>query len=306
MKESGGEHTIVVYLDVYWGVNFGMNLLVLWIFSKLIHVRIRLVRLCLAAVIGATGAVVLLLLPIRGGIASLLLFHVPVSVGMLQIALPYRGFRHFIGDIAGFYLTAFLTGGILTFLYSNMNVGYVIWELKQKQVYDGMSLWMLIKCITFLLLIVSPFLRYMRAYRRKAGCFCQVEIHYGQKKVKGTGFLDTGNHLREPYSKDPVLIGEWEWLSALFTEGQLHFIRQNAGMEKLEEMDDQENYVPLMFIPFHSVGKMNGILPGIRMDRVITGENRKAIQHENVIVAFYQGSLSADREYQILLHNELT
>lgn len=100
-------------------------------------------------------------------------------------------------------------------------------------------------------------------------------------KIDCIGILDTGNRLYEPIRGVPVAVLE----SALFPE--------------------KERGLPKAVIPFHSLGCPNGMLYGYAArDVVLTpvGEEAPALSMEGMLVALYDGRLSAEGSYQLLLH----
>lgn len=95
------------------------------------------------------------------------------------------------------------------------------------------------------------------------------------------GMLDTGNRLYEPIRGVPVAVLE----SALFPEG--------------------ERGLPRAVIPFHSLGCPNGLLYGYAAKDVILtpiGGEEPSLSMEGMLVALYDGRLSAEGSYQMLLH----
>jgi len=56
------------------------------------------------------------------------------------------------------------------------------------------------------------------------------------------------------------------------------------------------------FIPFHSVGKENGLLEGITFDCVSIQWQNKRLKFYDVIAASTKGSLYKGKEYQVIFH----
>ena len=62
-----------------------------------------------------------------------------------------------------------------------------------------------------LLLLISPIILYKyikseRNYKINYSNYYDIDIYYNDVKVSGTGFLDTGNKLKDPYFHKPIIL----------------------------------------------------------------------------------------------------
>lgn len=96
--------------------------------------------------------------------------------------------------------------------------------------------------------------------------------------------FDTGNTLTEPFSGKPVCIIEREICDNVIKE---------AGPECFK------------VIPFHSVGQEHGILKGLEIDELIIWAGEKKIVQKQAVIALYEGCLSKDKSFQMILHHSL-
>ena len=68
----------------------------------------------------------------------------------------------------------------------------------------------------------------------------------------------------------------------------------------------REEYISrLKVIPFSSLGKQNGMLLGIKADKVIIKSDEEEKENDNVIIGIYDKSLTKRGEYRALLGIEL-
>ena len=58
-------------------------------------------------------------------------------------------------------------------------------------------------------------------------------------------------------------------------------------------------------IPYHSIGKDNGILEGYEIDTIKVKGNECEKQYDKVIVAVFKGKVSKGGSYQMILPPEL-
>ena len=134
-----------------------------------------------------------------------------------------------------------------------------------------------------LLLMITGFL-YKSQKERKENVLYQVEITEQGKSIEVTALLDTGNCLKEPFSKKPVSI---------------------VNKEQVEELWKLRRPEKSKVIPFYSVGKEHGILPGMEVERIVIRKGEECVTVQRPIVAVYEGVLSQNKRYQMILHREL-
>lgn len=115
--------------------------------------------------------------------------------------------------------------------------------------------------------------------------------HYYEVKLLGYGneitlkaLSDTGNSLKEPISGKPVSIVE---------EGLL---------EQLTDIKLPERF---RVIPYHSVGRNNGIMEGYEIPEMIIEGDKEKIRYKKVIVGISKTRLSSNGKYQMILHPDL-
>lgn len=127
------------------------------------------------------------------------------------------------------------------------------------------------------------------AFRLKERWKCQTQNIYQvtlvwngvQKELKG--LRDTGNQLRDPYFKRPVTVAEYDAVKELFNQK-----------------------TKVLWIPYHSIGKPHGWMPGIQLDYLLmqTEEGQRKIEHP--IVAISKERVSVKGRYQLILPDALT
>lgn len=115
--------------------------------------------------------------------------------------------------------------------------------------------------------------------------------HYYEVKLLGYGneitlkaLSDTGNSLKEPISGKPVSVVE---------EGLL---------EQLKDVKLPERF---RAIPYHSVGKDNGIMEGYEIPELVIEGDKGKIRWQKVIVGISKTRISASGKYQMILHPDL-
>lgn len=112
----------------------------------------------------------------------------------------------------------------------------------------------------------------------------RVKIMEQGKYVEVIALLDTGNCLKDPFSKKPVSI---------------------VNKEQLKEIWELRKPEKSKIIPFYSVGKEGGILQGMEVEGMVICKGEERIMIQRPIIAVYEGILSQNKRYQMILHREL-
>ena len=114
--------------------------------------------------------------------------------------------------------------------------------------------------------------------------------------------IDTGNLLKEPITGMPVMVVEQEKMANLIPE-----IVQNAEKiieGKIEDISEK-HITKLRVIPFCSLGKQNGMLLGIKPDKITIKFEEEEKQEEKVMIGLYPKELTKNGAYHALIGLEL-
>ena len=109
----------------------------------------------------------------------------------------------------------------------------------------------------------------------------EVQIIRKNRKVSIKALLDTGNVLREPISGRPVSIIEKDVYDELHCEELLEKCR---------------------VIPYRSIGREHGLMKGIEVDELVIWEGKEPHIQKDAMVALYEGKLTTNGSYQMILH----
>ena len=124
--------------------------------------------------------------------------------------------------------------------------------------------------------------------------YCNVKIYLKEKYVDITAIIDTGNFLREPITKMPVIVVEKEKLKDIFPNNILDNIDSIINGDNIHL---GEFSAKIRAIPFKSLGKENGLLLGIKVDNVKIYYEDMEHKITDVIVGIYNGKLSKNGKY---------
>lgn len=281
----------VVYADLSFLVNFVMDLALLWITARWSQSRVYYGRLLLASLLGALyGTGVLFeawrwfyVLPIK----------VAVSLLMLWVCFKPLGWEKWKKLIVFFYLGSFLaTGFLLALPYLS---SYTRPLLKMRW------LWW-VSGLAGLIVIAYCGERYI-VQRVLTGLLrFQVTLKFDDKVCRGTGFVDTGNALRDPLTRRPVIVAEYGLIRDCLPREVCRTLDMGRGEEDfLGAILSSDWASRIRVIPYRSVGRRHGMMVGLRADEVLLNVGKDEIKHRDLVVGIFHDQLSNDNSYRMLV-----
>ena len=251
-----------LYIDVFFMVNFMMDTILLLIVRRLIGSHVSYKRIYLGAMAGAMLTCLIIAVPISYEIVKIILFHGVVNIVMIQTGIGTGWSRELLIAWIYLYISSFLVGGIFQFLSQYIRVGSLFFLLAVISYYAVNAVLELLEYILI-----------QRNYR------CQVLLCKGNRKLQVHALIDTGNRLRDVVTDQPVHIIDQNTAKKIFSKEDLRMVR---------------------FIPYHSIGKDEGIMPLVTLDRICILK-RKRHWIEKPLVAVCEGVLTDD-QYQMILN----
>lgn len=190
---------MTVYLDVLLLSNFWADYALLRACGKLSGAPLRGLRLTLGGLLGAVGALAVLLPPLP--LPVCMLGRALLALLMTLAAFGYHGMRRLIRQTCLFYLLSLLFAGAVYLLLSRMQpAGFYTQNTVQ---YADLSLTVLLAG-TAAAAAVSSFCARRGGSLRK-GTY-RLHLRIGGCDLSMPALLDTGNTLRDAYSGMPVIV----------------------------------------------------------------------------------------------------
>ncbi len=258
-----------LYIDVLFLINFLMDYILLLIAHRILKCSATHGNICLGALTGAFLTCVVVIWN-QNNIINFILFHGVINFLMIIIGLKIRGKRKCMRAFFTLYISGFLVGGVFEYVYQY--VGAYI---------EVGSVFLIIAIACYY--IASGLLNILMKLLRFGEYYCQVILILGEKECKTQAIVDTGNHLTDYLTGKAVSVIGKETAQKLFG---------NSLPEKIR------------FIPYHSIGKNQGVIPVFTLDRMcIEGEEREWI--ENPLIGISDTNISANEEYDMILNPEV-
>ena len=301
-KEGGYMQQIVIYGDVLFCINFVMDFLLLWATAKFGKYATTFSRLCAAAFVGAIYGVGMLI-PAWNS-AYHIYYKLLFPVLLFGIAFGPLRLKRLVQGVVYFYGIGFAMGGAAL-------GGSALWQ-QHVPVMTGGSWWssLPIGVLVFAGLVALGLgfcgIRYVKRNWHRQNFLIPADIILNGKKGKLTVLLDTGNELREPLSKTPVLVVEYHTVRHLFPAHICFLLDKYLAEDVTKIFTECKDGIwtrRMKLIPFQSIGREHGMLLGIQPDQVVL-YGKETVQTKDVIVAISNYSLGK-RGYQGIANTDI-
>lgn len=272
--------TYNLYIDELFLINLAMDCLVLSVAGKAMKRRGSLFKILLGSSVGALWAVVAAVfkIPLFFELAAT---YVIVPAVMVSISFALKRLGEIARMTVCLYLVTIMAAGAMEALYQHTKAGYYIELILMGNSREAMPLYRLLFLAAGIYFGLRYSLHILVEARGKAKYLYEVTLHYRGKEKTVTALLDTGNRLYEPVTRQPV-----------------HVVTYGALRDICESVSS------VIYIPFGSVGKKSGVMPGIFLDEMEVRQGDEVRVIKKPLVAVCSGVLSADEQYQMLLHED--
>lgn len=290
---------MTIYLDIILCENLLMNYIILFATYVIIKPKTKYpqIRMILSSLLGSIYAIIVYLNILS--IYTNLLAKITLSVVMVYIAFAPPNVKQLLKQILIFYLVSFIFGGCtfaLIYFLKPENV-----EMKNG-VFVGMypiRVGLIAGVIAFIITQIA--FKINKSKLNNKNTFIEIELYNKNKMTKARALLDSGNMLKEPISQKPVIVVEKTTLSKIIPEEILDYIEKIVGGDDQEKNEMQEYLSKIRMVPFMSLGKENGMLIGIRLDKIKINTEDIRLEKENIIAGIYEKKLTKDNKYNALI-----
>lgn len=285
---------MTLYVDIIFMENVFMNSIILLATGIILKDSMKIVRNLIGSTIGALYAIIIYVSNIA--IYSNIILKILLSFVIVYISFKPANLKSFLKHVVIFYLTSFTFGGVAfallyfvrpeDILYQN---GVLIGTYPIKMILAGGILGFIIITIAF---------KNIKSKLSKQDMFCDVNLKLEEKTLSFKAIIDTGNFLRDPISKAPVIIVEKETLKGFLPAeivDNTHDIINGKNVE-LGAFSQR-----IRVIPFKSLGKENGLILGFKLNNALIEYQDIEYRAKNVIIGIYNGKLSRSGKYNALV-----
>ena len=281
---------MTVYLDIILIENILMNYIILFATGFIQKIQMKQVRLIISGSFGGIYAILsyLNIIPIY----SYFFMKILLSIIMIYIAFSVQNIKKMLKSVILFYLSSFVMGGCALALLYLIRPENIMFKNGVLVGTYPIKITIIAGAVGFILVQIAFSIN--KRQLNKKDMIGKLEISINKRKAEFRAYIDSGNMLKEPITKEPVIIVEKEKLQNLINID----LEQMLGGEGLND-----NKLKFRIIPFNSIGNQNGILIGIKPDFVkITFDDIEKYA-ENVIIGLYDKKIN--KNYNALIGLEL-
>lgn len=297
---------MTLYLDVIWLLNFCIDLLLLQLTGFILKRSVSKRRLISGALI-ASAFIFFLFTPISG-----VMYHplakLAYSIVIVLTVFGYKRFRAFVQVLFMFYFVTFMIGGGMFALHYFMQGSGTILNgiARHATPFGDVFSWAFVligfPCLWF---FSKQRIGNIKAKKIRYDQVAAVEIEVDNMRIEAKGFIDSGNHLHDPITKTPVMILQLESFREYFPELLVQRAKEpEALFEGGKEMPPEwENRIRL--IPYRGVGHRNSFLLAFKPDSVKIQQGEEIYVCKKVFVGLNEDRLSAEEEFNAIVHPKL-
>lgn len=261
-----------LYADVIFLNNFTMDFLLLTILRKIMKLKKRKGGIFLASFMGAGYALAITIFPLPGALIQIVTTYVLMSTALVRVAFSIESRRERVKVIMGLYLSAAVMAGF--FQYADQLIDGIGWNRLPMLIYVLTA----VGCFFLICFLWET----VKITEQEQAHLYAVEVFYQGRSKQMTAWLDTGNRLTEPCSNRPVSVVSADSCRELF-----------------------QTVAGVLYIPYQSVGKKDGVLPTVRVDRMEIEMKGRKVTVEQPFLAISKEALSPNNDYQMLLNEKI-
>lgn len=288
-----------LYIDIFFVVNFIMDLLLVLIVKKVLRLKSSVLRMTVAAALGAVGICIFILLPVRNHLLVQLAWYVGMYVAMTFVGFGRQGRRAFIKCLIYMYGISYLISGIYVQCANRIRHFHLL----------------CISAVGIYMLYSGGICIYRRLYFKQE-FICPVTLEIHQKTWKFQGLWDTGNRLQTPYTGKGITVIGYEDIQQCLSDPikeqirQIHLFEQTNKNSSLESQSDScgnwEYNTSVKMIPYRTVGKSLGFLPVIEADKLYVERQGAVLEFVRPLLGIAENQVCSSGRYQMILTTDGT
>lgn len=291
---------MTVYIDIVLIENLCMNYIILFATGYILKVKIKHIRIIISALIGGLYSILAYAQILE--IYSNIFMKIILSIVMVYLSFNSKNIKQLAKQITIFYLVSFVFGGCSFALLYFIRPQEVFIKNGSFVGTYPIKIALLGGIVGFTITVIA--FKIVKYRMQKKDMYCDITIFMEGKSITTKAIIDTGNMLKDPISRIPVIVVEKAILNDLIPYKILNNIEKIIeGSVDNQNYNEQElNYMSkFRVIPFTSLGKQNGLLLGIKADKVIVDIDIGEKEIKNIIVGIYDKKLSQTNKYNALI-----
>lgn len=255
-----------IYIDSLFVLNLGMNLYLLELTNCILHHTATWKKIMMGSLCGSVLSVIPLFLPVN--------LVTAVAAGFI-LSVPCMVLVTFRLQNAGAFLQLLEVLSVMTIVLGAV-LQYALQRIPSALHTTALGV---------LLTGAVCFLGIRRLLQKKnTVCECKVTLRNHKEQIKVNALVDTGNSLIEPISGAPVAVLDKSVFENLFLK---------------------EKPTGFRVIPYHSIDKKNGLLPGYLIPEMRVEWDGVCKEFRDIYVGVHQQNIGRTQHYKMIINPEM-
>lgn len=296
---------MTIYIDAVMTLNFLIDMMLLMLTNYLAKAKTTRLRIFLGSLFASFIVPIQLYFP--QSFFTTTLGKVFYSVIIIVIVFRWKTVLNFLKLLMTFYFVTFAIGGglIASYYMFEHPLTSILNDYAIRSNYGDPLSWLFV-LIGFP--IIAFFLKKQMDRQQMDHFFAEqlykVNIQMDKRSFQTDAYLDTGNQLIDPLTKQPVVICDEQFLQQWFTNSE--WIRLKEAYKKQDFSIIPENWSnKIRLIPYYGVSGKRELLMAFKPEQLIILAKDKKIAVKHVLVGIQFGTLSVDKTYHCLLHPQI-
>ena len=268
---------LTVYLDVLIIINVILNYCILKLIASLCGTNVKFEKIIVSSLVGALFSLSIFLE--INYICSFILKLLSVVI-CSYIAFGIKNIIFFLKSTGIMLIVTFSFSGIALALRKTNSIVY------QNNFYTYLDVnpIVLLTAIVFVYCLLT-FVEFI-SFSLNRNYIFKIDIYYGDRFISATGLYDTGFRVKDIVTFRKVMICSVECIKVLLPEDLLSEIKDFYILGEYHS----KKITPV----FYSDISDNGMLPGIKPEKVVLYAGNKTVEIKNCIIAVTEKNISSD------------
>lgn len=297
---------MTIYLDAVWMLNFLLDMMLLLLTLALARESIKKRRIVFGAFIASL--IVPLSFYFPDSVITTAAGKILYSLFIIFCAFGYGSFYRLIKLLLLFYFVSFSIGGGLIAVHFLLQQPVSLTAngiLTVNHGYGDPISWLFVMIgFPFVWLFTKQRMDRHVAEKIRYDQLCPVTLKIKQESFSTSGYIDSGNQLKDPITKKPVILCDEPFLMQWFTEEDWEFLKQlqdHLDFSKIPKAWEHD----IQIIPYQGVQGKSMFLLAIRPDEITISYENKKIVTSHFLVGIQFAELTKDRSYHCLLQPQM-
>lgn len=243
-----------IYVDLILLLNFMFDFLLLTSVSVILRRNISINKLLLGSFLGSLSILTLFF-----SVTTWQLFIIIISILMTILTFGYYDLKYTLRNLFFLYSASLILGGGLYALniqasYQNNGLSFFTSKMDLNLVF----------LIIFSPIIIYSYIKQAITLKNTYSSYYKVDVHLKNNKIiHCNAFLDTGNKLKDPYQKRPIILINKKAIIHDINEFEMILVPymtvNNSGLLQC---------IPIQKIQIHGIGTRENILVGIMEQKI--------------------------------------